>query len=188
AAVVARLGAPPGVLRRGGQRRLQIRVVLERPVLGPDLRVRRVLGDLDHPDEGLPGFLLALEDVREEREQEHGEARDPEQSQQTEEPASLHSLSLFFICAPRPAGTPAPRRPAARTAFSTPGAVPGAGVTVQAIQRSPPVPTGLDDCVDQGFVTSQAIRADEVTVLRRDLDRLLEVLQREGGRVAKAVL
>src|SRR5262245_36669133 len=68
------------------------------------------------------------------------------------------------------------------------GAVPGPGVTVQAIQRSPPVPTGLHDCVDQGFVTPQAIRADEVTVLRRDLDRLLEVLQRKGGRVAKAVL
>src|SRR5262249_57099389 len=76
----------------------------------------------------------------------------------------------------------------ARTSTSAPGAVPGSGVTMQAIQRSTPMPTGCDDCVDQGFVTPQAIRADEVTVLRRDLDRLLEVLQREGGRVAKAVL
>src|SRR5262245_29315797 len=85
---------PPPVLRRRRQRRLQVRVVLEGPVLGPDLWVGGVLGHLDHPDEGLPGLLLALEDVREKREQEHGETRDSEQSQQTEEPALPHALSL----------------------------------------------------------------------------------------------
>src|SRR5262249_40527000 len=93
----------PTVLRRRRQRRLQIRVVLKRPVLGPDFRVRGVLGHLDHPDEGLPRLLLALEDVREEREQEHGEARDPEQSQETKEPASLHSLPQSPAPCPAPA-------------------------------------------------------------------------------------
>src|SRR5262245_50132748 len=176
----------PPVLRRRRQRRLQVRVVLEGPVLGPDLRIRGVLGHLDHPDEGLPGLLLALEDVREEREQEHGEARDPEQSQQTKEPASPHALS-FFDSRASTGGAPAPRQSATRTASAS-GAVPGAGVTVQAIQRSPPVPAGLDDRVDQGFVTSQAIRADQITVVRCDLDRLLEVLQRERSRVTKPVL
>src|SRR5262249_57976881 len=60
---VARAEAAPAVLRGRRQRGLQIRVVLHRPVLAPHLGVDRVLGHIDQPDERLPCFLLALEDV-----------------------------------------------------------------------------------------------------------------------------
>src|SRR5262245_35870883 len=92
----------------------------------------------------------------------------------------------------RPAIPSSPSKPRSQPRLmrspSAPGAVPGAGVAVQAIQGSSSVPTGLDDRVDQGFVAPHAIHADQVTVFRRDLDRLLEVLQREGSRVTEAVL
>ena len=90
---VARPEPASTVFRRRRQRGLQIGVVLHRPVLAPHPRVERVLGHVDEPNERLPRFLLALEDVRQEREQQHGDARDPDQPQHSQEPTAFHSSS-----------------------------------------------------------------------------------------------
>ena len=44
------------------------------------------------------------------------------------------------------------------------------------------------DGLNEVAVTAQAIRPDDSAILRRDLDRLLEVLQGEGDGVPEAVV
>src|SRR6185436_18920456 len=85
-ATVAGSRSAAAVLGGGGQRGLQIAVVLVGPVLRPHLRINRLLGDLGHPHEGLASFLLALEDVREQGEQQHGEPRHAQKAQRDHQP------------------------------------------------------------------------------------------------------
>src|SRR5262249_47350068 len=67
-------------------------------------------------------------------------------------------------------------------------AVPGGGMAVKTVEPSVRSPGRVDHGVDEGFVASHAVHANDVAVMRRDLDRLLEVLQGEGGGVAEAVV
>src|SRR5262245_56794330 len=76
----------------------------------------------------------------------------------------------------------------ARSYVSSSGAVPGAGVAVEPIEPSPRRPGGVDHRVDETFVAPEAVHADDVSIARRDLDGLLEVLEGEGGRVPESVL
>src|SRR5206468_1295810 len=71
---------------------------------------------------------------------------------------------------------------------SAAGAVPGGGVAVETIEAPVRPPGRIDHGVDECLVAAYAVLADDVAVARRDLDRLLEVLQGEGGGVAKAVV
>src|SRR5439155_22402871 len=56
-ATIARAESPATVPGRRRKRRLEVSVVLERPVLSPYLWVRGLFAHLDQPDEGLPGLL-----------------------------------------------------------------------------------------------------------------------------------
>src|SRR5262245_21814195 len=71
---------------------------------------------------------------------------------------------------------------------SAPGAVSGRGVAVETIEAAACTAAPFDHGVDETFVAPQAVLANEVAVSGSDLDGLLEILQGEGGRVAKAVL
>src|SRR5262245_14111355 len=71
---------------------------------------------------------------------------------------------------------------------STSGAVPGGGVAVKTIEAPVRPPGRIGHGVDQSLVTAHAVHADDVAVVRGDLDRLLEVLQGEGRGVAEAVV
>src|SRR6476660_5992276 len=71
---------------------------------------------------------------------------------------------------------------------SAAGAMPGAGVAVQAIEPSARRPRRVEDLVDEGFVTSHTVHPNHVSITRRDLDRLLEVLKGKRERVPEPML
>lgn len=85
---IARPEAAPAISRRGRERGAAIGVVLEGPVLPPDGGIDRRLGHLRDSDEGLPSFLLALEDVRQQRQQDDGGASDGGKAEEHGEPGS----------------------------------------------------------------------------------------------------
>ena len=167
--------APAPVLRRRGQRRLEVGVVLGRPVLAPHLGVHGVLGHLDQAHGRLSGLLLALEDVGEEREQEHGEPGHAEKTQHDEPPAAsrrraighVASSSWLIRLSRRHCGRPRRDSACSRWSRARIPAPRGRGRGPRDTARSCPAPSGG--------------RAG-------DLDRLLEVLQRERRRVAEPVL
>src|SRR4029450_11802247 len=65
-------------------------------------------------------------------------------------------------------------------------AVARAGMAMDAIEPPRAAAPG-HHFVNQGFMAADTVRPDDVAVPRRDLDRLLEVLKREGGRMPEAV-
>src|SRR5215813_9369297 len=67
-------------------------------------------------------------------------------------------------------------------------AVTGAGVAVHAIERAVEMPGRLGNGLHEALVAAHAVHTHHLAVLRRDLDRLLEVLQRERGRMPEAVV
>src|SRR5215831_12653416 len=69
-----------------------------------------------------------------------------------------------------------------------PGAVSGGGMAVKAVEPSVRPPRRVGHGIDEGVVAPHAIHANDVAVVRGDLDRLLEVLQGERGGVAEAVV
>src|SRR5215470_6640994 len=71
---------------------------------------------------------------------------------------------------------------------SATGAVSGVGMAVQAIEAAMGATGRVDHRLDETVVTPHTVDAHHVAVARRDLDRLLEVLECEGDGVAKAVL
>src|SRR5262249_57617143 len=70
----------------------------------------------------------------------------------------------------------------------TAGAVAGAGMAVQTVQLSARRSSAASNRVDELVVAPDAVRLDQAGVTRCDLDGLLEVLQREGGRMPEAVV
>src|SRR5262245_42815254 len=66
--------------------------------------------------------------------------------------------------------------------------VAGAGVAVQAVERPVPRTGALGDRVDESLVAPHAVPLDDRPVGGGDLDRLLEVLEREGRGVPEAVV
>src|SRR5215813_7933097 len=71
---------------------------------------------------------------------------------------------------------------------SAAGAVPGGGVAVKTIEAPVRPARRVGHGIDEALVTAHAVHANDVAVVRSDLDRLLEVLQSEGSGVAKAVV
>src|SRR5262245_47891236 len=71
---------------------------------------------------------------------------------------------------------------------SAAGAVPSGGVAVKTIEAPVRPPGRIGHGIDEGLVTAHAVHANDVAVVRGDLDRLLEVLQGEGSGVAEAVV
>src|SRR5262249_53432723 len=155
---VARPESSSTVLRGRRERRLEVRVVLERPVLAPHLWIRSLFGHLDEPDEGLSGFLLSLEDVGEERHEEHGDAGDTDEAGDEDEPArSIHRhVSPPFVG----------RRSSAR-------AMARARVTVHAVQLLTERPRARVHSVDESPVAANAVDLHQHAITRSDLDRLL---------------
>src|SRR5262245_59289240 len=72
--------------------------------------------------------------------------------------------------------------------LSTARAVTGAGVTVHAVERAVWAPGRLGNGVHETLVAAHAVHAHHLAILGRDLDRLLEVLQRERRRMPEAVV
>jgi len=162
---VAARESPTAVLRAGGFRGPEVRVVLVRPVAAPDARIHRVLSDLDDPHEGLPRLLLALEDVGQECQEQDSEPGHRREGQHDEEPCPPH-----LARSPSPAG----------------GAVTGLTVTMQTVELTTDRAAGHG--VDEVRVAARAVVANDAPVARRDLDRLLEVLERERRGMTEAVI
>src|SRR5262245_53577100 len=70
---------------------------------------------------------------------------------------------------------------------SASGAVARAGMAMDAIEPLRAAAPG-HHFVNEGFMAADAVHPDDVAIAQRDLDRLLEVLKREGGRMPEAVL
>src|SRR5215831_4666120 len=71
---------------------------------------------------------------------------------------------------------------------SAAGSVPGGGVAVKTIEAPVRPARRVGHGIDEALVTAHAVHAHDVAVVRGDLDRLLEVLQGEGGGVTEAVV
>ncbi len=82
----ARHRLAPAIPRSLLVHRPDVAVVLKREVLSPDRRVRRLIGQLDDAVEGIPGLLLPLEDVDEQR--RDGDRRDGGQDDNGDGPAT----------------------------------------------------------------------------------------------------
>src|SRR5262245_49912052 len=73
-------------------------------------------------------------------------------------------------------------------ATSSPGPVTHAAVAVDALRRLALAVAAAQDVVDEVLVAALAVALEDARVARRDLDRLVEVLEREALRVAIAVV
>src|SRR5262245_3421131 len=73
-------------------------------------------------------------------------------------------------------------------ATSSPGPVSHAAVAVDALRRLALAVAAAQDVVDEVLVAALAVALEDARVARRDLDRLVEVLEREALRVAIAVV
>src|SRR5262245_5767817 len=71
---------------------------------------------------------------------------------------------------------------------SAAGAVAGVSMTVQAVELAIAAGLAAVNGLDQVRVTAPAVVHHDPPVAGRDLDRLLEVLQGERGRVAEALV
>src|SRR5262249_13806681 len=83
---IARAETATSVSRGRRERGAEVGGVLEGPSPSPDRGIDRRLVDLRDADEGLPSFLLSLEDVGQQRQQEDRDAGDGGKAEQDQEP------------------------------------------------------------------------------------------------------
>ena len=157
----------------------QVGVVLEREVLAPDRRVLGLVVQLHHAEEGVPGLLLALHDVHEQRGHgrggQGGAGRDREdRAARRRRAAARRGLSHGL---PPVAG---------RWWRTAPGAPPsrGSGCT-----RCPAEPAwaGVPMACDHGLVAAPAVRLRDRPAPGRGADGLVKAAGREVVRVPEAV-
>jgi hypothetical protein len=146
---------------------LEIRVVLQRKVLAPDRGVDGFVGELDDAEERIAGFLLALEDVHEQRRDRGGPTA----------VETMRAMSVLRFMSYSTGGLETAPSSMCPTELWQ---------RMQERSRSPGVYRSSHRLHDV-FVTAKAVSLGDLAVARKNPDRLVERSGREIERVPEAV-